>query len=214
MEKSTCPNCISDIKSGFLSSNEIFDQHRTDFINVYHEKKSEGYCGKCGPELLLKAKSKRDKEVSAIAADMEKSLPHLPIITVHVPYKWEYDVVGMVTAQSTTGTGIIAEFAAGWTDFFGQQSGRYNSKLKAGEDLCKTQLRMQALALGANAIIGTDIDYADVGGSRDMLMVCMAGTAVKLRNLEVLDATANEHIRLLKENNARLTLLKSFDDLE
>jgi hypothetical protein len=48
--------------------------------------------------------------------------------------------------------------------------------------------------LGGNAVIATDIDYAEVGGVRAMLMVCMAGTAVRLNNLqEVMDVDNQEY---------------------
>ena len=77
-------------------------------------------------------------------------------------------------------SGVVSEFTSSFTDLFGVQSGRFNKKLKAGEDICFAQLRKQALDLGGNAVIATDIDYSEVGGGKGMLMVCMGGTAIKL----------------------------------
>jgi uncharacterized protein YbjQ (UPF0145 family) len=47
-------------------------------------------------------------------------------------------------------------------------------------------LRKETLELGGNAVLATDIDYAEVGGDKGMLIVCMTGTAVLLKNPEVL----------------------------
>ena len=48
------------------------------------------------------------------------------------------------------------------------------------------QLRAKALKIGANAVIATDIDYGEVGSLKGMLMVCAAGTAIKLENTNIL----------------------------
>jgi len=64
----------------------------------------------------------------------------------------------------------------------GGQSSSLQNKLSEGEILCRNQLRYKALMLGCNAVIAADVDYAEVGGGKGMLMVCMAGTAVKLNN--------------------------------
>ena len=52
--------------------------------------------------------------------------------------------------------------------------------------MCFSQLRAKAINLGGNAIIGTDIDYGDVGEGKGMLMVCAAGTAIKIINTDIL----------------------------
>lgn len=106
----------------------------------------------------------------------------------------------MVTGQSTTGTGVVTEFASNFTDLLRAQSGRINSKIKAGKDLCFSQLRKQALDLGANAVIATHIDC----GGKGMLMVCMAGTAIILNNPEVLGEERASNLRSLSQLNNRL----------
>jgi len=68
-------------------------------------------------------------------------------------------------------------------------------------------LRLSAAQIGATAVIGTDIDYSEVGGGKGMLMVCMSGTAIKLENLEVLDTEAAEKLSNIK------SLAKTFNNL-
>jgi hypothetical protein len=55
-----------------------------------------------------------------------------------------------------------------------------NAKILEAESKCAKLLREKAAAIGANAIIGLDIDYNEVGGVKGILMVCMTGTAIKI----------------------------------
>src|SRR5690606_18073590 len=84
------------------------------------------------------------------------------------------------------------------TDFFGAQSGAYNRKILHGEELCQVQLRLKCLEAGGNAIVGADIDYDEVGGKEGMLMVCMTGTAVRLKNLDVLNGKKSARLSELE----------------
>jgi uncharacterized protein YbjQ (UPF0145 family) len=101
--------------------------------------------------------------------------------------------------QSVTGTGVFAEFTSSWTDFFGAQSNAYNQKIAAGEMICQTQLRLKCVELGGNAILAIDIDYAEVGGLKGMLMVCMTGTAVLLENTDIIGKEALEGLNVVTQ---------------
>lgn len=125
-------------------------------------------------------------EFSRIAARLQKQLDFIPITSIHSPLDWSYSVNGLVTAQSVIGTGLVSQIASSFTDLFGAQSGVYTGKLRSSEELCKAILRAETLRQGGNAIVAADLDYAEVGGSHAMLMVCMTGTAVYLRNTEIL----------------------------
>jgi uncharacterized protein (AIM24 family) len=67
---------------------------------------------------------------------------------------------------------------------------------------------MKALELGGNAIVAADIDYAEVGGLKGMLMVAATGTAVMLNNLDVLGAKNIEIINNLQGSIERLRLIE------
>jgi uncharacterized protein YbjQ (UPF0145 family) len=126
---------------------------------------------------------------------------------LQTPQDWKYETIELISAQTVTGTGVFTEIASNWTDFFGMESGKYNEILKSGEEKCKDILRTQALKLGGNAILGTDIDYSEAGAGKGMLMVCMAGTAVKITNLNELKYNA-------KALNGVDDLFKSIDKAE
>lgn len=177
-----CSNCNAEIKSGFLKENRLASEKQVAFIHDFTENTSESYCSNCITDMLQLAKTNFQEEMRLLKDRLETELQNIPIITIHSPANWDYKTLGMVTAQSVIGTGMISEIASSWTDFFGKESNIFNSKIKKGEDNCMTILRTKALSMGAHAILGTDIDYSEVGGGKGMLMVCMAGTAVRFTN--------------------------------
>gem|GEM_PF-4303678 len=63
------------------------------------------------------------------------------------------------------------------------------------EDSCADQLRVQCLKMRGNTIIGTDVDYSDLGSGENMIMVCMSGTAIRLCNPEVLGSDYLDNAR-------------------
>jgi uncharacterized protein YbjQ (UPF0145 family) len=84
---------------------------------------------------------------------------------------------GLVSGESVIGANIIKDFLAGIRDIVGGRSGSYERVLKQAKEDAMREMTAQAVALGANAVIGIDLDYETVGGT--MLMVTASGTAVK-----------------------------------
>lgn len=184
-EKQSCPNCGSEIKNGTFSSNPELYPYQTEFINFFLDKDFPTYCKKCGNKLYLDAKAEKRQRVSKSATYIERHINSIPILTIQSPVNWDYTPIGMVTSQSVMGTGVMSEISSSWADFFGNPSNAYNSKLKTGETLCKNQLRSECIRLGGHAIIAADIDYSEAGSTKNMLMVCISGTAVCLNNPEI-----------------------------
>ncbi|AGY53055.1 hypothetical protein BRDCF_p428 [Bacteroidales bacterium CF] len=86
---------------------------------------------------------------------------------------------GLVSGETIIGANIVKDFFAGITDIVGGRSGSYERVLKEAKEEALREMSNQAIALGANAVIGIDLDYETIGSS--MLMVTAAGTAVKIR---------------------------------
>lgn len=123
----------------------------------------------------------------ALSIELFRHLAYMPLLTLPSPSGWDYRPLGLVTAQSVIGTGFVAELASSFADVFGRQSGTLRDKVRVGEETCKAGLRLDALRLGAHAVIGVNVNHAEVGGAKQMIMVCMAGTAVRLDSLDILD---------------------------
>ena len=88
------------------------------------------------------------------------------------------DYRGIVVGEAIMGANIFRDFFAQITDVVGGRSGAYESKLQDARDTALNELEGRAAALGANAVVGVDLDYEVVGES--MLMVSASGTAVVL----------------------------------
>ena len=87
---------------------------------------------------------------------------------------------GVVFGEVIVGVNFIKDVAASLRDFFGGRSNSYEKELVAARDTAMNELRSRAMALGADAVVGIDIDYEVLGQNGDMLMVTVSGTAVKL----------------------------------
>ena len=86
---------------------------------------------------------------------------------------------GVVTGEAILGANIFRDFFAGIRDIVGGRAGSYESVLREAKDTALQELRERAMQLGANAVIGIDLDYETVGANGSMLMVTAAGTAVR-----------------------------------
>jgi len=72
-------------------------------------------------------------------------------------------------------------------------------------------LRKKTLDLGGNAVIAVDIDYSEIGSLKGMLMVCMAGTAIKIRNAQILGEERMHCIEAMSEMNKRINELSLYN---
>jgi len=208
MASKDCPNCGKKL-DGILSSRYILSKSLTDFINSQSNRTSEGYCSDCGVNEYNAITKDLESKKQELVKDIKKDLHLVPIITVPNSSHWEYDILEIVTGQSVTGTGLLTEIASSWADFLGGQSESLAGKILKGENICKEAIRFSCLLMGGNAIIGTDIDYSEVGGGKGMLMVCMSGTAIKVKNWAEKQIDFKEKINHLAENAAKLAEIKS-----
>ncbi|WP_420567314.1 heavy metal-binding domain-containing protein [Thalassovita sp.] len=83
---------------------------------------------------------------------------------------------GIVVGEAIMGANVVRDLFASVTDIIGGRSGAYESKLQDARDTALRELQERAAILGANAVVGVDLDYEVVGQS--MLMVSASGTAV------------------------------------
>ena len=90
------------------------------------------------------------------------------------------DYLGVVSGEAILGANVIRDFFAGITDLVGGRSGAYEQVLRRGRETALEELKAEALALGANAVIGVDLDYESLGSNGSMLMVTASGTAVRV----------------------------------
>jgi uncharacterized protein YbjQ (UPF0145 family) len=82
-----------------------------------------------------------------------------------------------VTGEAVVGANLFRDLFAGLRDIVGGRSGAYEKELRKARDLALEEITEAALELGANAILGVDIDYEVLGEKNGMLMASVSGTA-------------------------------------
>jgi uncharacterized protein YbjQ (UPF0145 family) len=87
---------------------------------------------------------------------------------------------GLVSGEAILGANIFRDLFAGIRDIVGGRSAAYETELRRAKELAIQEMVEQASALGANAIVGIDLDYETVGQGGSMLMVSASGTAVTM----------------------------------
>lgn len=90
------------------------------------------------------------------------------------------DYLGIVNAQSIIGANIFKDILGGLRDVFGGRSKTYERVIEEAKEDALRELQQKAQSIGANAIIGIDLDFETVGGNGSMLMVIASGTAVRI----------------------------------
>jgi uncharacterized protein YbjQ (UPF0145 family) len=203
MNLEKCPNCNKSLK-GFFSA-VLIPQSKTGFINKHLDLNFESYCNSCSSEFLNKIARNFQQQKAEIENRLKQIINYIPVISSEAPIKWEYDIVEMVTAQTTSGTGFSTELSRSFNDFFGTTSNTTNLKIAKATQLCMSDLRIKCVKLGGNAVISTDIDFNEIGsGTTNMLMVCMAGTAIRVNNITNFNEKSRDYITEVIELTEKL----------
>lgn len=87
---------------------------------------------------------------------------------------------GIVSGETIIGANVFRDIFASIRDIVGGRSGSYEEVLREAKDTALREMQEQAMARGANAVIGVDLDYETVGSNGSMLMVTACGTAVTI----------------------------------
>jgi uncharacterized protein YbjQ (UPF0145 family) len=87
---------------------------------------------------------------------------------------------GIVAGEAILGANIFKDLFAGLRDIVGGRSSTYEAELSRAREIALRELEEKAEMLGANAVVGIDLDYEVIGQGGSMLMVAASGTAVKI----------------------------------
>ncbi len=90
------------------------------------------------------------------------------------------EYLGVITGEAVLGTNFVRDFFAKIRDVVGGRSGSYEKELARARETAFQEIQEEAQELGANAIVGIDLDYEVMGETGSMLMVSVSGTAVTI----------------------------------
>ena len=124
--------------------------------------------------LAVEAQRMNDRDVRSVRKTM------LITTTPAVDGKRITKYLGIVTGEAILGANVFKDIFAGIRDIVGGRSATYEAELHRARDLVIAEMQEQAVRLGANAVVGVDLDYEVLGPNNGMLMVSASGTAVQL----------------------------------
>jgi len=126
------------------------------------------------------------KEYDSLPASVIEELAKGVIVTTesHMPEYRVLQRIEVVSAECVFGMNMFKDFFAGVRDVFGGRSSSSQKALREARRVCLTELRREALLLGANAVIGVDLDYSEISGDeKSMLFLVATGTAVTVEKI-------------------------------
>ncbi|EGU19881.1 hypothetical protein SX4_2529 [Vibrio mimicus SX-4] len=110
--------------------------------------------------------------------EINEGNPMIVTTTPNVEGKRIVRYCGVIAGEAILGANIFKDLFAGIRDIVGGRSGTYERELEKARAMALEELQQQATALGANAVVGVDLDYETFGKTNGMLMVSISGTAV------------------------------------
>lgn len=189
------------------SPNYRHKKSSVDLVNFVEKTEYSELCSKCGGAIVNTTHENIRSELNQLKSYVSNNISDFPMFTVHDSGAGERcKLIGMVTANVTVGTGFFNEFSQGLSDMFGQisvESGMA-AKVNSGEAAARSIVVRKALALGANCVLGVDIDYGTT--ANNAATINMQGTAAVIANLQdVMDTTAFGRSQKLQEAIAHVT---------
>lgn len=119
------------------------------------------------------------------AASPSASIKDVILTTsIDVPNRQVESVISIVAAEAALGMNVLRDIANNWRDFLGGRSVSSQKSLREARLACLDELKREAVAVGADAVIAVDLDYNELstsGSGGGILFVAASGTAVKLR---------------------------------
>jgi len=174
-----CNTKISFIDSPFLvelENGEKKDIHYGCRNRYFKNPEEFGGLVKKGDLEILAAREESRALVAAVKLTTTPTYPNLEI----------EEVKGVITSECVFGMNVFKDFFAGMTDFFGGRSETSQKVLRDARETCLNELKKEAYELGADGVIGIDLDYSEISGKgKGMLFLVASGTAVKFKGESV-----------------------------
>ena len=148
----------------------------------------EGYCSRCyEQELQSRQRQKEERDEKALQEKIlsmtDQELKSV-LLTTETQSDLEIDErIDIVTAECAFGMNIFRDIFADVRNIVGGRSVATQKVLRDARNTVLSELRREALLIGANAVVGVDLDYSEFsGGGKSMLFLVASGTAVKVKN--------------------------------
>lgn len=127
------------------------------------------------------------RRVTAVSEAEARDLSERIILTTETAHNLPVDRrLDVITAEVVIGMNLFKDVASAFRDTFGGRSKAMQDGLRQARVAALSELRREACALGAHAVVGVDLDYSEIsGGGKSMLFLVASGTAVTLKQDQV-----------------------------
>ncbi len=203
-----CKKCensfgIFELKNGVCKS--CFEKEnptcRSCKIDLTPSQTEEGYCPDCyedRKEIIERKRlqeqqrqetiEKNKKEKRALIKSIEENELAIKKIILTTESQTNFKIekrINIITAECVFGMNIFKDFFAGVRDVVGGRSESIQKTLKESKEIVLAELKKEAYEIGANAVVGIDLDYSEFsGGGKSMLFIVASGTAVRIKEGE------------------------------
>lgn len=142
---------------------------------------SDGICVDCHQEMVEERNARAERQERESGVKLDEALGRIIVTTEtasNLPIATRLDII---TAEVVIGMHLFRDIASAFRDTFGGRSETMQKGLRDARKTALEELRREALALGADAVVAVDLDYSEIsGGGKSMLFLVASGTAVKL----------------------------------
>jgi uncharacterized protein YbjQ (UPF0145 family) len=161
----TCANCNKKLGTLF---------------GAYRSNDNPELCDACDTQLREeRAKRKREEAAARVKLLVDNMKVTTAFSIAGAEIETELDIV---TAECAFGMNVFRDMFAGMRDIVGGRSEATQKVLRDARKTCLAELKKEAASIGADAVIGVDLDYSEFsGGGKSMLLLVASGTAVKLK---------------------------------
>lgn len=141
----------------------------------------QDYCDKCLAEDYKKEESRKVERATKLAEDKNRIDSVILTTAPYVEGHAVEETLAIITSETVFGMNLLRDLFAGVTDVIGGRSKASQKVLADARKICLSELKAEAVALGANAVIAVDLNYNEISGSgKSMLFLVASGTAVRL----------------------------------
>lgn len=186
-----CKNCDAEIREGGILKGPNFrvTKEKLERLNRFAETPFVELCNSCGQNEAGAAMNRLYLEAEKNSDYITDHITDFPMMTVgQLQPGVRYKIKSMVTSNVAVGTGIFSEISQSFSDLVGatNTASGMAHKVNSGESAARRVLITKAIDLGANCIIGVDVDYGTT--ANNSATVNMQGTAIVAENLsDILD---------------------------
>lgn len=155
-------------------------------LGIFNKSETEGVCIECYRDQYAAKKmekfNKYKLERNTVQEAVEREIDQILLTTETAHNLNVVERIEIVTAEVAYGMNLFKDLFAGVRDIVGGRSRAVQQTMRDARRTAMYELKKEAYEVGANAVIGVDLDYVELSGAGSMVMLVASGTAVRIES--------------------------------